>query len=103
MSKDYVLVTTISHFRIKYAIPADEFEALGFNEPIDTIKLAEYIQAGNVKEFSQLHLGENVADVAVHSEEDTIELFNMDNAYLSKWTTAQKIEWINRWKEEDVS
>jgi hypothetical protein len=88
---------------MKYAIPADEFEALGFKEPIDTVKLAEYLQAGNVKEFSQHHLGENVVDVAVHSEEHIVDIFNVDNAYLSKWPTTQKIEWINRWKEEEPS
>jgi len=88
---------------MKYAIPADEFEALGFKEPIDTVKLAEYLQAGNVKEFSQHHLGENVVDVAVHSEERIVDIFNVDNAYLSKWTTTQKIEWVNRWKEEEPS
>lgn len=88
---------------MKYAIPAGEFEALGFKEPIDTVKLAEYLQAGNVKEFSQYHLGENVVDVAVHSEERIVDIFNVDNDYLSKWSTAQKIEWINRWKEEDLS
>jgi hypothetical protein len=85
---------------LKYAIPLKDFEALGYKEPIDTVKLAEYLQAGNVKEFSQHHLGENVVDVAVHSEEQLLDVFNVDNAYLSGWPTAQKIEWINRWEEE---
>jgi hypothetical protein len=102
-NEEYVLVTTISHFRIKYSIPRKDFEALGYGEPIDTEKLATYIQAGNVKEFSQYHLGENVCDVAVYKEEDVLELFDLDNAYLAKWPTTQKIEWINRWKEEDLS
>jgi hypothetical protein len=100
MSKEYVVVTTISHFRLKYSIPREDFEALGYGEPIDTEKLGSYLQDGNVKEFSQHHLGENICDVAVYKEEDIVELFDLDNAYLSKWTTAQKIEWINRWKEK---
>lgn len=100
MSKEYVLVTTISHFKIKYAIPLEQFEALGYVEPIDTEKLSAYVNSGAVKEFSQTHLGENVADVSVYSEEETIELFDLDNDYLSKWPTSQKIEWINRWEEK---
>lgn len=102
MSKEYVLVTTISHFKIKYAIPSDEFNKLGFSEPVNTEKLADYINSGKVKEFTQHHLGENVADVSVYNEEDIVELFDLDNAYLAKWPTSQKIEWINRW-EEDLS
>lgn len=100
MSKEYVLVTTISHFRLKYAIPLEEFEALGFGDPVNTEELSEYLKQGNVKEFNQYHLGENACDVAVYSEEDVLELFDVDNAYLSKWTTAQKIAWINRWEEK---
>ena len=99
MSKEYVLVTTISHFRLKYAIPREDFEALGYGEPVDTTALSTYISDGNVKEFSQLHLGEQVCDVAVYSEEDAIELFDLDNDYLAKWPTAQKIEWLSKWKE----
>jgi len=97
---EYVLVTTISHFRLKYAIPRKEFEALGYSEPIDISKLSSYVSEGNVKEFSRVHLGEQVCDVSVYNEGDTIELFDLDNPYLSEWPTTQKIEWINRWKEE---
>jgi len=98
-NQEYVIVTTISHFRLKYAVPREEFETLGYVEPIDTVKLSAFISEGNVKEFSQTHLGEQVCDVAVYNEEDTIELFDLDNDYLAEWTTAQKIAWINRWKE----
>ena len=67
-----MLVTTISHFRLKYAIPREEFEALGYKEPIDSTQLSSYIKEGNVKEFSQLHLGENVCDISVYGEDDIL-------------------------------
>ena len=99
MSKDYVIVTTLSHFKLKYAIPADEFDKLGFEEPIDQEALSKYLSAGTVKEFSQSHLGEVVADVTVLTEEDTLKLFDVDNDYLSDWPQTQKLEWINSWRE----
>ena len=99
MSKEYVVVTTLSHFKLKYAIPAEDFESLGFKEPIDTKKLESYIEAGNIKEFSQQHLGEVASDVSVYTDEDIVELFNLDNAYLASWTTEQKIAWIDKYKE----
>lgn len=97
---EYVLVTTISHFRLKYAIPLKEFEALGYSEPIDQEKLSKYLSQGAVKEFSQLHLGENVCDVSVHSQEQILDVFNTDNAYLASWPDEQKIDWIQRWQED---
>lgn len=100
MSKDYVLVTTLSHFKIKYAIPVEEFESLGFSEPVDTEALARYIQSGAVKEFTQQHLGEVVADVVEYPQEDLLTIFDSDNHYLSGWSQEQKIAWIDRWKEE---
>lgn len=97
---EYVLVTTISHFRLKYAIPVKAFEALGYSEPIDQEKLSKYLAEGNIKEFSQLHLGENVCDVTMYDEQDMLKLFDEDNAYLASWTDEQKIDWIQRWQED---
>ena len=97
---EYVLVTTISHFRLKYAIPKEQFEALGYSEPIDTEKLSAYLSQGNVKEFSQAHLGEQVCDVAIHTQEDMLKIFDVDNDYLAGWTDEQKIDWIQRWQED---
>ena len=100
MSKEYVLVTTISHFKLKYAIPVEEFEKLGFSEPINTEMLSQYVGSGAVREFTQAHLGENVSDVSVYKQEDLLELFDLDNPYLNKWTTDAKIAWIDKWEEE---
>lgn len=97
---EYVLITTISHFRLKYVIPRKDFETLGYSEPVDTEKLNKYLSQGAVKEFSQAHLGENVCDVSVHSQEQILDVFNTDNAYLASWTDDKKIDWIQRWQED---
>ncbi len=100
MSKDYVIITTLSHFKLQYAIPADEFDKLGFDEPINQDELSKYLAAGTVKEFSQKHLGEVVSDVSVYDEELLIKEFDSTNSYLSDWTHKQKVEWINAWRED---
>jgi len=100
MSNEYVLITALSHFKLKYAIPREDFDALGFKEPLDQQQLIDYLSSGQVKEFSQTHLGEVVGDVSVHEEEDVLTLFDVDNAYLSGWTKEKKLEWIRAWKAD---
>lgn len=96
---DYVLITTLSHFKLKYAIPVNDFKELGFEEPIDSKKLLELIQSGRLKEFSQSHLGEVLADVAEYTQEDALQLFDNDNAYLSGWTKEKKIAYLDNWED----
>lgn len=100
MSDKFVVVTTLSHFKLKYAIPADEFNKL-FPEPVDTTALAEQLNSGRIKEFSQAHLGEVVADVAELERSDILQLFDADNAYLSGWSEEQKMAWISKWQVDD--
>lgn len=96
---DYVEITTLSHFKLKYVMPAKDFEALGFTEPVDSEALMKMINAGAVKEFSQLHLGEVLADVQEHNEEDMLTLFDMDNDYLKNWSREQKIKYMTNWRD----
>jgi hypothetical protein len=100
MSNEYVLVTTLSHFKLKYAIPRDAYDKLNLGDPIDREQLLQVV--GSVKEFSQAHLGEVVADVVIYDETDILSIFDTDNDYLASWTQEQKIAWINRWQEEPV-
>jgi hypothetical protein len=100
MPQEYVLVTTLSHFKSKFAIPLEEFDKLELGDPIDTEKLLTTLTKLSVKEFSQKHLGDVVADVAVYNEADTLTLFKADNDYLSSWSDDKKLAWIADWKEE---
>ena len=100
MSDEYVLITTLSHFKLKYAIPREDFEALGFTEPLDQQKLIDLVNQGKVREFSQAHLGEVVGDVSVYAEDDMLTLFDADNEYLSGWSKDKKISFMRNWKED---
>lgn len=102
MSKEYVLITTLSHFKLKYAIPREDFDKLGFSEPIDQEQLVRFVSTGDVQEFSQTHLGEVVSDVSVYTEEDMLTIFDIDNAYLKDWDTEQKIRYLNKWKLDET-
>jgi hypothetical protein len=103
MSKEYVLITTLSHFKLKYAIPREDFEKLGFSEPLDPEQLVAYIADGNVHEFSQSHLGEVLKDVSVYTEEDMLTIFDIDNAYLNDWTKEQKIQRLTNWNPNETT
>jgi hypothetical protein len=102
MSKEYVLITTLSHFKLKYAIPREDFDKLGFSEPLDREQLISFVSTGDVQEFSQAHLGEVVSDVSVYTEEDMLTIFDIDNDYLKDWNTEQKIRYLNRWKLDET-
>lgn len=99
MSDNYVLITTLSHFKLKYAIPQSAFDNLGFSEPIDTERLVSLIQSGKFKEFTQHHLGEVVSDISLYTEEDTLTIFDIDNSYLSEWSREKKIQYLQDWDE----
>ena len=102
MSKEYVLITTLSHFKLKYAIPREDFDNLGFSEPLDTNKVLALLSRPGVQEFTQAHLGEVVNDVSVYTEEDMLTIFDIDNAYLKDWTVDKKIQYLNNWKIDET-
>ena len=95
---EYVEITTLSHFKLKYVLPVDVFERMGFSEPIDQKALLDCINAGEFKEFSQKHLGEVIADVNAYTEEDMLEIFDKDNEYLINWPLERKIAYLKNWQ-----
>ena len=53
-----------------------------------------------IEEFSQDHLGEQIVDYDVLTEEEILAQFDKDNDYLTSWTTEQKINYIRDWKSK---
>jgi hypothetical protein len=95
MSKQYVVVTTVQTFRHRYVIPVDKLQARNPNNTVDPAWALDCVTCEEVKEFSQLHLGEQILDSKVASEEEVLELFDSDNGYLKGWDLDYKLEWIN--------
>lgn len=100
MSEDVVIVTTLSHFKLRYAIPATEFNKL-YPEPVDTSKLMEDVTSGMFNEFSQTHLGEVLGNVATYTMDDAITLHDAELDYLSGWSRERKEARILNWKADD--
>ena len=100
-NKDYVVVTAISIYRMRYVMHRDE---LTISSPgikttltgtISEIEIAENAVINNEREeFSQEHVGEYIIDTMEMSEETVLELFNKENDNLSEWPKERKLAHI---------
>ena len=82
-----ILVDCISTFRIRYVIDTDNIEWAE-----DTVVMEE------AKEFSQLHLGEQIVSSRVITKEEYLTLFDEDNEYLSEWEDDMKLRSVTEIK-----
>ena len=90
----WVMVDTISTFRMRYVVeaPADHPEYA-----LDTVAMEE------ANEFSQEHLGELVVSSSIVSEKVALETCDQDNPYLSTWTDELKKEKLFTFVDENGS
>lgn len=93
--KDYVVVTTVSTFRIRYVVPKDKLQATNPDAEVSSEWATDSVVMNEVKEFSQLHLGEQISDVIELDTDELIARFDEDNAYLKDWSREKKLDWIN--------
>jgi hypothetical protein len=99
---DYVVVTTIQTFRHRYVIPKSRLQELNAEAVADVTWATDSVVCENVKEFSQMHLGETILDVSDVTTEEALQLFDIDNEYLSGWTREKKLEWMdNCWENRE--
>ena len=102
----YVVVTCVSQFRQRYAIPVSELQKLNpdvdiTNDPVKQIEWAnDSVAMEEVKEFSQSHIGEDIIDTFILDEERVLNLFDRDNDYLKEWTKEQKLKHLHNWKDD---
>lgn len=83
---DLYLVEGISMFHIKFVVRAKEAE-----HAMDEVVMDN----GTLKEFSQNHIDFNILGARKITQDEYIEQFNKDNAYLSGWTDEAKMRMIN--------
>ena len=96
-NKDYVVVTAISSYRMRYVMHRDDLQKKNTEKPVDVIEWAnDTVNMNECEEFSQKHMGEYIVDTVEMNEEDMLELFDKDNDYLSDWSKDQKIEWVRK-------
>lgn len=79
---EWVLVDTVSQFRMRYMVQVPKGKA---EHALDTVMMEE------AKEFSQKHLGETIVSHRVVSTEEALKIFDQDNDYLTGWADEVKI------------
>jgi len=102
MSK-FVLVETISQYRMRYVIEVPdnhndgEFPCTAVQWAEDTVTMEE------MKEFSQKWIGETILSSREISKKEIIPLCDEDNVYLKSWTDKQKMNLVTPvgYKSED--
>lgn len=103
MSKndEYVVVTAISSYRMRYVIPKSELNKDDPTLSNDVLKsyAMDSVVMEEVKEFSQRHIGEDIVDVTIEDTDTLIARFDDENDYLSGWDKEQKLSWIDSWVE----
>lgn len=81
------LVETISMFRMRYVVEAkNKFDAM------DEVTMNDN---GELREFSQKHIDENITDAREIDREEYLRMFNEDNDYLQDWDEEQKLTFVN--------
>lgn len=94
----YVMVTVISQFRTRYAIPMTDLQALNPDSPVDPKWALDEVTCQEVEEFSQHFLGETIIDHEVIDETRLLAMFDSEMDYLSNWPRDQKLAHIKNWK-----
>ena len=96
-NKDYVVVTALSSYRMRYVMHRDDLQKLNPSVPVDAIEWAnDTVNMNECEEFSQEHMGEYIVDTVEMNEEDMLELFDKDNPSLGKWTKDQKVAMVRK-------
>lgn len=97
--ENYVVVTTISSHRMRYVVPMSELQKMNEDSTVDPSWALDAVTMQEVKEFSQDHIGEQISDTFVMSEDEILQLFDKDNDYATGWTKEYKLAYIHNWKE----
>jgi len=80
------LVETISVFRMRYVIEA---------ENVEHAKDEVTMNVGELAEFSQHHIDEMISSTREIDDVEYLHRFDEDNEYLKDWTDGQKFSFVN--------
>ena len=86
----YVLVDTVSMFRIRYAVGVPD--DITDDEAITWAK--DSVTSEEVEEFSQYHIGESISDASILTKEALLSQFDKDNDYVTSWTDDIKMRCV---------
>jgi hypothetical protein len=93
MSK-YVLVETVLQYRMRYVIEVPDNHNEGEYPCTAEQWAADTVTSEEMKEFSQLYIGETILSTREIAKEEIIQLCDKDNDYLKTWTEEQKMNLV---------
>lgn len=93
MSK-FVLVDTLIQYRMRYIIEVPDNHNDGEYPCTAEQWAADTVTSEEMKEFSQLYLGETIVSTREIAKEEIIPLCDVDNEYLKTWTDEQKFNLV---------
>ena len=97
MSKNYVVVTAVSQFSMRYVMHKDDLQKLNTEAEVNPIEWAEdTVTCDEIEDFSQEHLGQVILDSRMVDEDEMLEIFDRDNDYLKAWDRDYKIQWVRK-------
>ena len=100
--KDYVVVTAISMYRMRYVMSKSELEVASpgikttLTDNNSAFEVAKDVVAMNeCEEFSQEHMGEYIVDTIEMAEDDVLDMFDRENTmFAQEWSKDEKIEFM---------
>ena len=97
---DYVVVTAISSYRMRYVMHRDDLPTTSDNGLVSIIDRANNVVAKEeCEEFSQAHIGEYIVDTVEMNEAEMLALFDKDNDYLRDWPRSKVVAMVRDLKE----
>jgi len=90
MEKKLYMVETISTFRMRYVVEANEE-----SHALDEVTYQLGLDGSFFKEFSQNHVDETIFSSREITDEEFLKEFDKDNSYLASWPIHNKREYIN--------
>jgi hypothetical protein len=94
-TKEYVVVTAVTSYRMRYVMHRDDLQKLNPNDPVNTVEWAnDTVTMEECEEFSQEHMGEYIVHTAELDEAEMLVLFDKDNEYLRDWPASKVIAMV---------
>lgn len=92
---ELVLVEAVQTYRMRYVVEVPKGK---------TAWADDIVTMHEASEFSQLDLGEQIISSRVVTEKEVLDLCDVDNDYLSSWSSEMKLKtFITPWKEQNGS
>jgi hypothetical protein len=87
-----VLVETVSTFRHLYAVEVADNDPIEY--ALDDVTMACTDMPGDLEDFAQNHVSEDIFSYREISEEEYLKIFDKECDYLKDWNSDQKKRFI---------